>query len=58
MNRNLRPVRSMTTEDSNVEARFVALFITEPRMARWLLNPTIRNSTGEKTEMTIMPVNS
>jgi hypothetical protein len=34
------------------------LLITGPRIALWLLNPTVRNSTGEKMEMTIMPVNS
>jgi hypothetical protein len=57
-NRNLRPARSMTKEDRSDEAKFTRLRITDPRMAFWLLNPTVRNSTGEKTAMTITPVRS
>lgn len=41
-----------------VATKFVKLFITEPRLAFWLLNPTVRNRTGEKRAMTIIPVNS
>lgn len=58
MNRNFRPVQSMRKEDNNVATKFIALFNTEPRIAFWLLNPTVRNNNGEKMAMATMPVNS
>jgi hypothetical protein len=48
----------MTKEESNEEARLTRLRITDPNIAFWLLNPTVRNSTGEKTAMTMTPVRS
>lgn len=57
-NKNLRPQRSTARVDSATPHRLTRLIITAPKMALWLSNPTVRNSTGEKTEITTMPVRS
>lgn len=58
INRYLRPVRSMTEEDRRVAVKLVRLLITVPSIAFSLLKPTVRNSTGVRTAMMIMPVSS
>ena len=57
-NKNLRPQRSTTKVDSTTPDKLTRLTVTAPRIAFWLLNPTVRNSTGENTEMTTMLVRS
>lgn len=57
-NKNLRPARSTTKVDTTTANKLTRLSMTEPKIAFWLSNPTVRNSTGEKTVMTIMPVRS